>query len=134
MFTAAQLTYAGPLEVAQTEAHRTAIAAGDLDAIMHDYAEDAYMDWVGGGLDGRYRGKIAIHALWQKFIAANGGKPRTAKFGKLESHGNPKGTSVHWEAEYSGTTPAKAWQAVVYREGLLASEIWQVAPALQVKQ
>lgn len=129
-----QASFAGPLEEAQAQAHRTAIAAGDLEAIMHDYAEDAYMDWVGGPLDGRYQGKNAIRTVWQKFIAANAGQPRPAKFGKLAAYANPKGTSVNWEAEFVGTTPVKAWHTVVYREGSLASEIWQIAPALQVKQ
>ncbi|MCX7173205.1 MAG: nuclear transport factor 2 family protein [Proteobacteria bacterium] len=134
LFAASQISFAGPLEEAQAQAHRSAIAAGDLDAIMHDYAEDAYMDWVGGPLDGRYQGKSAIRAVWQKFIAANAGQPRPAKFGKLDAYANPKGTSVSWAAEYAGTTPVKAWHMVVYREGSLASEIWQIAPALQVKQ
>ena len=134
VFAIAQASFAGPLEEAQAQAHRTAIAAGDLEAIMRDYAEDAYMDWVGGPLDGRYQGKSAIRAVWQKFIAANAGQPRPAKFGKLDAYANPKGTSISWEAEYAGTTPVKAWHAVVYREGSIASEIWQIAPALQVKQ
>lgn len=131
---ATQLSFAGPLEEAQAQSHRTAIAAGDLESIMHDYAEDAYMDWVGGPLDGRYQGKSAIRAVWQKFIAANAGQPRPAKFGKLAAYANAKGTSVNWEAEFAGTTPVKAWHTVVYREGSIASEIWQIAPALQVKQ
>lgn len=134
VFAGVQTSFAGPLEEAQAQAHRSAIAAGDLEAIMQGYAEDAYMDWVGGPLDGRYQGKSAIRAVWQKFIAANAGQPRPAKFGKLAAYTNPKGTSVNWEAEFAGTTPVKAWHTVVYREGSLASEIWQIAPALQVKQ
>lgn len=134
VFAANQAAFAGPLEEAQAQAHRSAIAAGDLEGIMHDYAEDAYLDWVGGPLDGRYRGKDAIRAVWQKFIAANAGQPRPAKFGKLEAYANPKGTALNWEAEFAGTTPVKAWHAVVYRDGNLATELWQIAPAIQVRQ
>jgi len=86
---------AGPLDEAKARAHLDAVAAGDLEALMRDYAEDAYMEWVGGPLDGRYRGKAEIRAVWQKFIAANAGKPRPANFGKLCS----KGSALHLTAQ-----------------------------------
>jgi len=128
----AQPVFAGALDVAKAQAHLNAVAAGDLAALMQDYTEDAYMDWVGGPLDGRYHGKAAIGAVWQKFIAANAGKPRPAKFSKLESYANPKGASVEASAEYGGTPSAKVRHVLTYRDGDLTTEIWQIAPALQV--
>jgi ketosteroid isomerase-like protein len=128
----AQPSLAGPLDEAKAKAHLDAVAAGDLNTLMRDYADDAYMDWIGGPLDGRYRGKSAISAVWRKFIAANGGKPRPAKFRKLQSYANPEGTSVETTAEYGGTTPVKVWHVLVYRDGGLTSEIWQISPAIQV--
>jgi len=101
---------------------------------MKDYAEDAYMDWIGGPLDGRYRGKAEIRAVWQKFIAANAGKPRPANFGKLVSFANPKGASVQQRAEYGGQVPVKVWHALTYRDGDLTTEVWQIAPSLQLDQ
>lgn len=127
-----QSALAGPIDEAKAQAHLHAVAAGDLDALMRDYEEDAYMDWVGGALDGRYRGKAAIKTVWQKFIAANDGKPRPAKFSKLEAFANAKGTTVEAKAEYGGKTPLKAWHALSYRDGKLATEIWQIAPAIQL--
>lgn len=127
-----QPAFAGPLDEAKAQAHLNAIAAGNLDALMADYAEDVYMDWVGGPLDGRYRGKAAIREVWQKFIAINDGKPRPAKFSKLESYANPKGISLEARAEYGGAKPMKVWHLLVYRDGSLDTEIWQIAPALQV--
>jgi ketosteroid isomerase-like protein len=124
---------AGPLDEAKAQAHLNAVAAGDLDALMRDYADDAYLDWVGGPLDGRYHGKAAIKAVWQKFIAANAGKPRPAKFSKLDAYANPKGTTIWAKAEYGGTTPVKTWHALSYRDGSLATEIWQIAPAIQLE-
>jgi ketosteroid isomerase-like protein len=124
---------AGPLDEAKAQAHLNAVAAGDLDALMSDYADDAYMDWVGGPLDGRYHGKAAIKGVWQKFIAANAGKPRPAKFSKLDAYANPKGTTIWAKAEYGGTTPVKVWHALSYRDGGLATEIWQIAPAIQLE-
>ena len=123
---------AGPLDESKAKAHLQAIAAGDLNALMRDYPEDAYMDWVGGPLDGRYRGKAAIGEVWKKFIAANHGKPRPAKLGKLESYSNPKGTAFEVAAEYGGEKPVKAWHVLVYRDGELATEIWQIAPAIKI--
>ena len=128
----AQAAQAGALDEARAKAHLQAIAAGDLDALMRDYPEDAYMDWVGGPLDGRYRGKAAIREVWKKFIANNGGKPRPARFGKLEAYSNPNGTTLAVPAEYGGEKPVNVWHALVYRDGELATEIWQIAPAIKV--
>ena len=123
---------AGPLDEARALAHLQAVSAGDLDGLMRDYEEDAYMDWIGGPLDGRYRGKTAIKVVWQKFIAANAGQPRPAKYSKLDAHTNPKGATVQAAAEYGGTTPVKVWHALTYRDGSLTTEIWQIAPAIQL--
>jgi len=132
LFGLVQAAQAGPLDEAKAKAHLQAVASGDLDALMRDYPEDAYMDWVGGPLDGRYRGKAAIREVWKKFIANNGGKPRPAKFGKLEAYGNPKGVSIAVAAEYGGEKPVNVWHVLVYRDGELATEIWQIAPAIKV--
>ncbi|MEN3294113.1 MAG: hypothetical protein V7642_3366 [Burkholderiales bacterium] len=123
---------AGALDEAKARAHLDAVAAGNVDALMRDYADDAYMEWVGGPLDGRYHGKTAIHAVWQKFIAANAGNARPAKFSKLEAYANPKGASVEVKAEYGGVTPVKVLHLLTYRDGSLTTEVWQIAPAIQV--
>ena len=123
---------AGPLDEAKAKSHLDAVAAGDLEALMRDYADDAYMEWVGGPLDGRYRGKAEIRAVWQKFIAANAGKPRPAHFGKLTAFANPRGATVEAKADYAGAVPVKVWHALTYRDGDLTTEVWQIAPALQI--
>lgn len=125
---AASAALAGPLDEKKGERHLQAVAAGDLEILMADYADDAYMDWVGGPLDGRYHGKAAIREVWRKFIAANDGQPRPARFGKLESYGNPKGVSLEAAAEYGGKTPLQVWHVLVYRDGVMTSELWQIAP------
>ncbi|MBI3778256.1 MAG: nuclear transport factor 2 family protein [Gammaproteobacteria bacterium] len=132
MFGSTQMAFAGPLDEAKAKAHLQAVADGNLGAVMRDYTDDAYMDWVGGPLDGRYRGKAAIGEVWKKFIANNGGKPRPAKFGKPEAYSNPKGTTIETPAEYGGEHPVKAWHVLTYRDGSLVTEIWQIAPAIQV--
>jgi hypothetical protein len=70
--------------------------------------------------------------VWQKFIAANAGQARPAKFSKLEAYANPKGATIQAEAEYGGTTPVKVWHALTYRDGSLDTEIWQIAPSIQL--
>jgi len=132
LFGLAPIAHAGALDEAKAKAHLDAVAASDLDALMRDYPDDAYMDWVGGPLDGRYRGKAAIREVWKKFIAANGGKPRPAKLGKRESYSNSQGTSIAVAAEYGGEKPVKVWHVLTYRDGQLATEIWHIAPALKV--
>ena len=123
---------AGPLDEKRADAHLKAIAAGNIEGVMADYAEDAYLDWVGGPLDGRYRGRTEILQMWKKFFAANDGLPRQARVGKLSAYANPKGASLEAEAEYAGKTPVKAWQALVYRDGVLMTEIWQIAPTIKL--
>jgi hypothetical protein len=125
---------AGPLDEAKARAHLDAVAAGDVDALMRDYADDAYFEWVGGPLDGRYRGKAAIRAVWEKFVAVNAGKPRPAKFGALSAFTNPRGTSLQSKADYAGTLPLKVWHVMTYRDGELTTEVWQIAPGLQLDQ
>ena len=132
LYALAQPVLAGPLDDAKSKAHLEAVAAGDFDALMRDYADDAYMDWIGGPLEGRYHGKKAIGEVWRKFIAANGGKPRPAKFGTPVSYSNPAGTSVETAAAYDGTKPVKVWHVLVYRDGSLNTEIWQIAPNLKI--
>lgn len=126
--------FAGPLDIAKAKEHLAAVSAGDLEALMKDYADDAYMDWVGGPLEGRYTGKAAIRAVWQKFIAANEGKPRAAIFGEVESYANPKGVSIETKAVYTGKTQTKVWHVLVFRDGTLTTELWQNTPALQVDE
>lgn len=128
------LASAGPLDEKKAEMHLAAVAAGDVEALMADYADDVYMDWVGGPLDGRYRGREAIRAVWQKFAAANDGQPRPVKRSKLEANANPKGATISASAEYGGKVPVKVWHALVYRDGQLTSELWQIATALQVRE
>lgn len=131
LWTLCASAFAGPLDEAKAQAHLKAIAAGDLAAVMRDYSEDAYMDWIGGPLDGRYRGKAAIAGVWQKFFAANAGQPRTATLSSLKAHAHSKGTSLEVTADYAGITPVKVWQVFTYRDGNLSTEIWQITPVTQ---
>lgn len=130
----ASLATAGPLDDKKAAAHLRATAAGDVEALMRDYADDAWLDWVGGPLDGRYRGKQAIRAVWEKFAAQNDGQPRPARFGRIEQYAHPQGVTLAASAEYGGKTTARVRHVLVYRDGELSTEIWQIAPALNVPE
>jgi hypothetical protein len=126
--------HAGPVDEAKARSHLDAIAASDVDAVMAGYADDAYLEWMGGPLDGRYRGKEQIRQVWQKFIAINDGKPRPAQLGRPAAAANPKGASIAVRAAYDGKVPVKVYHVQTWREGELTTEVWQIAPALQIDQ
>lgn len=122
--------FAGPLDEARVKARINATARGDVDAIMGEYTDDCVFQWVGGALDGEYRGRAAIRAVWDKFKTNQGEMQLT--LGRVESNTNPKGVTVNAFAEYKGKMNVKVRQVFVYRDGKLAMEIWQIDPGLTV--
>jgi ketosteroid isomerase-like protein len=130
----ASLAVAGPLDEKKAADHLQAVAAGDVEALMRDYVEDVSIEWVGGPLDGRYRGRAAVREVWQKFAAQNDGQPRPARFGRIEQFAHPQGVTLTASAEYGGKTTVRVRHVLVYRDGELTSEVWQIAPALKVDE
>lgn len=127
--TLPSLTHAGPLDERAADAHLRAVAAGDIDGLMAPYGDDPWMDWVGGPLDGRYRGKDEIRALWQKFFAANDGQPRTLTRTAITQNANPKGVTLTAIGEFAGKTTVRVRHVLVFRDAKLATEVWQIDPA-----
>jgi hypothetical protein len=111
-------------------AHFAAIAGGDLGAVMQGYNENAQLQWIGGPLDGSYQGTAAIRGVWEKFEAAQG--PLKATVGALQESANPRGSTVVANVMFVGKTPIKVRYVLVYREGLVVSETWQIDPNLLV--
>ncbi|SHL96522.1 nuclear transport factor 2 family protein [Rhizobacter sp. OV335] len=123
-----RLAVAGPLDERAAEAHLKAVAAGNVDALMQAYGDDPWMDWVGGPLDGRYRGADALRQLWTKFAAANDNQPRTLQRTVITQNANPKGVTLTAVAEYAGKTTVRVRHVLVYRDTKLVSEVWQIDP------
>ena len=119
------LAHAGPLDERAADAHLRAVAAGDVDALMAQYGDDPWMDWVGGALDGRYRGSDAIRGVWQKFVANNDGPPRTLTRTTITQNANPKGVTLTAVAEFAGKTTVRVRHVLVFRDAKLVTEIWQ---------
>lgn len=131
-FAAPSAALAGPLDEAKVKARIAATARGDIEALMAEYSDDCVFQWVGGALDGEYRGKSAIREVWTKFKANQG--DMTLVMGKVDSNTNPKGVTVNAYADYKGKMEVKVRQVFVYRDGKLAMEIWQIDPSLVLAQ
>ncbi|PZW45110.1 SnoaL-like protein [Humitalea rosea] len=111
-------------------AHRriAAIAAGDSAAIQAGYAGDAVLEWVGGPLDGRYTGASALAEVWGKFARAQG--MMQARVGSVLESANPRGQTVVADVIFTGRATVKVRYVMVFRDGKLASEVWQIDPNL----
>lgn len=120
--------FAGPAEDAQT--HFRAIAEGKVDDLMKGYANDAMLHWVGGPLDGVYAGSAEVRKVWSKFTQAQG--PLTLKLSEVETNANPKGATVTANVQFEGKAPIKVRYVLLYRDGKLANEVWQIDPNLTV--
>jgi len=119
---------AGPAEDA-ARAHFNAIGAGQVDAIMGQYASDATFQWVGGPLDGAYAGADKIKEVWAKF-AKNG--PYEVSLGKIEESANDKGATVTANVQFQGKAAIKVRYVLVYRGGKLVNEVWQIDPKVSL--
>lgn len=125
--TLSSLAHAGPADDAR--AHFTAIGAGQLDAVMSQYAPDASFQWVGGPLNGAYAGADKIKEVWTKF-GKNG--PFEVSVAKLEESANDKGATVTANVEFKGKAAIKVRYVLVYRDGKLVNEVWQIDPKLSL--
>lgn len=126
LFSLSALAVAGPSEDAA--AHFKAIAAGNVEQIMQGYADNASLQWVGGPLDGAYAGTDKLREVWGKFAKANA--PLELNTGKLEESANPKGATITANVEFKGKASIKVRYVLVYREGKLVNEVWQIDPKL----
>lgn len=116
--------FAGPAEEA-ARAHFAAIGAGRVDAIMAQYAPNATFQWVGGPLDGAYVGVERIRDVWARF-AKNA--PLEVTVARLEESSNDKGATVTAQVQFQGSNTLKVRYVLVYRDGKLVDEVWQIDP------
>lgn len=122
---AATPALAGPAED-MSKSRIEAIAKGDVATVSSAYAEGATLHWVGGPLDGVYSGPEKLKTVWTKFSTAQ--SEQTAKVAAVTEAMNPKGATVTADVVFSGKNAVKVRYVMVWREGKLADEIWQVNP------
>lgn len=110
----------------KAKAHFAAIANGDVAGITADYADSAVFQWVGGPLDGVYASADAIKGVWSKFTTAQGKLDADIK--DVAEAANPKGATVTAKVVFKGKMPIPLRYVLVYREGKIVSEVWQINP------
>ena len=103
-----------------------AVAKGDIATVTEQYADGAALHWIGGPLDGMYEGSEKLKTVWTKFAAAQGSQ--TAAVAAVSEAMNPKGATVTADVTFVGKNTVKVRYVMVYRDGKLADEIWQVNP------
>ena len=108
--------------------HIDAVASADITKIMSQYSAGAWLNWVGGPLDGTYNGPENMKPVWTKFTAAQA--PLTVKIGELHENGNPAGTTVTTDVTFMGKAAIKVHYAMLYRGDKLVDETWQIDPKL----
>jgi len=127
LLLAAGAVLAGPAsDNAQT--HFRAIAGGQVENLLSQYADSATLEWVGGPLDGRYAGKTALSEVWGKFAKAQG--ELTVKVSGVQESANPKGATVTANVVFSGKNDIKVRYVLTYRDGKIVNEVWQIDPKL----
>ncbi|OYX70866.1 MAG: hypothetical protein B7Y95_14380 [Rhizobiales bacterium 32-66-11] len=104
-----------------------AIAGADLAAVTAAYGPTATLHWVGGPLDGTYSQPGKIKEVWSKFFAAQGAQKATVA--ATAEAANPKGGTVSVDVTFAGKNTVKVRYVLLYRDGKLVDEIWQVNPA-----
>lgn len=111
-------------------AHFKAIAAGNVDQIMQGYADNSVFQWVGGPLNGTYTSNDKIKEIWSKFAKVNA--PLELAVSNVEESTNTSGSTVTASLELKGKATIKVRYVLVYRDGKLVNEVWQIDPKLAV--
>lgn len=111
---------------ALARAHIRDVAQGKVDALVAQYGTEPVLEWVGGPLNGRYRGTHAIRGVWAKFAKANA--PLKAKVTHVQTAANPAGATVTADVRFTGKATIPVRYVLTYRSGKLVNEIWQIDP------
>ena len=109
-------------------AHFKAIGQGQLEAVTAAYTETSTFQWIGGPLDGEYRGKAAIVEVWRKFTGAQG--PLEVTVANVVENANPKGATVTADVRFTGKKIIPVRYVLTYRGDHLVNEVWQIDPKL----
>jgi hypothetical protein len=107
-------------------AHWAAIANNDLGASTKDSAEGAVLDWVGGPLNGKYAGAMAIAGLWTKFSGAQG--PLTVDISDVQVKDGYGKQTVTARTISKGKGAVPADYALTYEAGRIVGETWTIRP------
>ncbi|HYH19963.1 MAG TPA: nuclear transport factor 2 family protein [Azospirillum sp.] len=107
-------------------AHVAAIGAANVPELTAQYAPNAVFEWVGGPLDGTYRGTAEITSVWARFAGAQGKLKADVK--DVKEFANPAGATVVASVVFHARQPIPVLYTLTYRNGKLANAVWQIAP------
>ena len=108
--------------------HIDAIGVGDVAKITAQYSAGAWLNWVGGPLDGTYIGPQQIAEVWGKFSKSQAPLKPTVK--NMAESANPAGSTITADVIFTGKTTIKVRYVMLYRKGELVDETWQIDPKL----
>ena len=111
-------------DAVRAEAYFNAISGGNADTIASFYADDAEFHWVGGPLEGVYKGRERIKSVWEKFAEAAGDIDHEVL--QLSESANGKTSTVTARVKFKGEGEVPVKFILVYKEGKIANEVWQV--------
>lgn len=111
-------------DAVRAEAYFNAISGGNAETIASFYADDAEFHWIGGPLDGKYKGKTKIKGVWEKFSQAAGKIDHEVL--ELSESANGKTSTVTARVMFKADSEVPVKFIMVYKDGKIASEVWQV--------
>ena len=111
--------------------HFKEIAAGKIAPIMAQYGRHATLNWVGGKLDGTYRGDAEIRHVWERFAHDMGKTTETVS--DVHVAGDMKGMTVTADVTFKGKMSVPVRYVLVYRNRKIVDEVWQLAPKQHAK-
>jgi ketosteroid isomerase-like protein len=114
-------------DAVRAEAYFNAISGGNVDTITSFYADDAEFHWVGGPLAGVYKGKDKIKGVWDRFTKAAGDLDHEVL--QIAESANGKTSTVTARVKFKGEGEVPVKFIMVYKDGKIASEVWQVDKA-----
>jgi len=111
-------------DAVRAKAYFNAISGGDAETIASFYADDAEFHWVGGPLAGVYNGKDKIKGVWEKFSKAAGDLDHEVL--QISESANGKVSTVTARVTFKGKGEVPVKFIMMYKDGKIASEVWQV--------
>ncbi len=108
------------------ERHFKDIASGRIGAMLSQYSPHATLNWVGGKLNGTYRGHEAIKDVWQRYEHDMG--KATVRVSDVKVRGDKQGMTVTADVLFTGKMKLPVRYVLVYRGHKIVDEVWQLAP------
>lgn len=106
-------------------AHWTQVANRDVQNLANEYANHAVIAWVGGPLNGTYKGLSAINGLWSKFASATA--PMRFQVTSVSYDLSKTHPTVREDVKLmAGKKAIKVDSTLVYDKKKIMTEIWKV--------